>query len=244
MSLMRMTCNVFSRPHAPVRRPDPEDIGSPVPDRLRARVVALEASEPDTLPQACFDMLAATFDACPDLLADAFDACCERSSWPGSRDPAFCRMSLLSAMLALMPGRPSQTRLAQAQSQDPLSSVAQCRVLQQALRLTIGTLRIVRARHGGDVAQAALLKAVWSGHDPRYTSWQPSGTTVASHRLSLCRTLAEARLYRQMSDVEYFAEIAEAGGWRAAHRAQVDDMFRAMGLSMRLIAWCTGALGG
>lgn len=217
------------------------DTDSTAVDLLLELVVKREGADPDELPRACFDLLKLGFNDRPDLLPQVFDGCCARSEVPGSRDPAFCRMALLSAMLALMPGRPSLIRLGRALG--PGSSLARSRVLQRALRLTTTVLRAVHARQGGDVASLPIPANGWIGLEHTGAGrWLIDPTRLRCHEQAVFEALAEARLCGEIGETELQRELEEVSGWERAYWRQTIVESDAIDLSRRLTAWCLASL--
>lgn len=194
--------------------------------------VAQEKADPDMLPQACFDQLAFAFEDRLNLLPEVFDACSARTDWPHGQDPAFCRIALLAALLALMPGRPNVKQLAQAQGR--VVSLAQCDMLQRALRLTIAKLR-----NRSDPS----LSTQWTGNEKPLRLPRVDELSIGSAKGQLKRALSEARTSDEIDDAEYGREVELAGSleiWAGEWSTSVLDSVE---VSRRLIAWCTRAKG-
>jgi hypothetical protein len=194
--------------------------------------VAQEKADPDVLPQACFDQLAIAFEDRPHLLPAVFEACSTRTDWPHGQDPAFCRIALLAALLALMPGRPDLKQLAQAQGR--VIGLAQCDMLQRALRLTIAALR--------DLSDP-ILSPQWAGNKKPLRLPRVDGLSIRSAEDQLLHALAQARVSGEADDVECRREIAVAGSlesWASEWSTSVSDSVE---VSRRLMAWCARAVG-
>ena len=210
-------------------------MGHPEIDCVTALVIELavaqEKADPDVLPKACLDQLAIAFKDRPHVLPEVFDACSTRTDWPHAQDPAFCRIALLAALLALMPGRPDVKQLAQAQGR--VVSLAQCDRLQRALRLTIAALR-----NGSDPS----LSLPWTGNRKPLRLPRVDELSIRSAEDQLLHALAEARVSGEVDDVECRREIAMAGSLESWAGEWSTSVWDSVEVSRRLVAWCTRAM--
>ncbi|WP_162252890.1 hypothetical protein [Rhizobacter sp. Root29] len=194
----------------------------------------------DVSPQACFDLFAPAFEDHPERVKDVFFACCRQPvHWPSFENPAWHRMALLSAMLALYPDRPSSEMLTLAHG--PTLSLTQCNDLQSALRNTVQTLRLVQARRTGQVAPESVLPPSWAKR-PRRNPVQNHADTVEVQRESLVTALANASIHGEMTRDEVRLEMCATVHWEDWRSEQLSGMREAADLHEALVQWCDQTL--